>query len=501
MNRAEKDDLIERAFESLREVPPPDEARQASTRGVFLARARHYRGLSASAGQAVGRSRRGFLPLNLSLSKGLAMAGVIVAIVFALVAGTGGVIYAADGAAPGDALYPIDQAVESARLSLTSEPGATMELLLSLAEERLLEAEKLTGKGTERDLEVALSGYGATISALAQTLGAVESLDAAALTAQVDQSFSAHEAQWAAILEDADEEESGVEGAAEGCVGVEPHPVAERLAGSYGVPYEQIMSWFCDGDYGFGEIMHALETGQETGVPAADLLVLKTELGGWGRVWQGLGLIGRPEGVPAGPPADRPVGPPEDRPVGPPEDRPVGPSEDKPAGQPEDRPVGPPEDRPVGPPEDKPGGQPEDRPVGPPEDTPGGQPEDRPVGPPADAGPPDDAGPPGNGFEFCVGADSHPRAVDLAETYNVLYDDIMNWFCDGGYGFGDIMLALRTSRETGVPAGELLALKSELQGWGQVWQELGLVGQPDDAPGQSKDKQGGPSEDKGSKRP
>jgi hypothetical protein len=81
------------------------------------------------------------------LSRGLAMAGTVAAIILVLVAGAGGVLYAAEGAVPGDPLYGIDRAVESARLGLTSEPQAAMELLLSLAEERLLEAETVSGKG------------------------------------------------------------------------------------------------------------------------------------------------------------------------------------------------------------------------------------------------------------------------------------------------------------------------------------------------------------------
>jgi hypothetical protein len=81
------------------------------------------------------------------------------------------------------------------------------------------------------------------------------------------------------------------------CVGVEPHPVAQRLAETYGVPYEQIMGWFCEGRYGLGEIMHALQTGDgEDGNTPEQLLHRKTELGGWGQVWQEMGLIGRPDG-------------------------------------------------------------------------------------------------------------------------------------------------------------------------------------------------------------
>jgi hypothetical protein len=502
MKRGDSRDDLEKAFASLREVPAPDKERQATKRAAFLSRAGRLRG-------AVPDQQGGIPALRPGLSRRLAMAGTVVAIVLVLVVGGGGVLYAAEGAVPGDPLYGIDRAVESARLSLTSEPQAEMELLLSLAEERLQEAETLSGKGDAGNLELALSGYGATISSLAQTLSGVSGLEEETLTAVVDQSFSAHEARLAGILQEAsgDEGEQEEGEATQGCVGAALQPIAASLATSYGVPYEQIMGWFCDGNYGLGEIMHALETGEKTGVPAEDLLGLKTELGGWGRVWQGLGLIGRsedkpsgqPEDKPGGQPADRPVGPPEDkpggqpadRPVGPPEDKPVGPPEDKSVGQPADRPVGPPEDKPVGPPEDKPGGQPADRPVGPPEDKPGGPKEGKPEGSPDDAG-----------SDLCVGVEPHPRAAELAEDYGVAVEEIMTWFCEGGYGFGDILLALKTSQESDVPAGDLLARKTELGGWGEVWQELGLIGKPAKVPGgPSKEKPGGSDKEKPGGKP
>ncbi|MEW5985361.1 MAG: hypothetical protein AB1791_01890 [Chloroflexota bacterium] len=78
------------------------------------------------------------------------------------------------------------------------------------------------------------------------------------------------------------------------CVGVDPHPVGQRLADTYQVAYEDVMTWFCDG-YGFGEVTHALETAQETGLTPAEVLDMKAELGGWGLVWQELGLIGPPD--------------------------------------------------------------------------------------------------------------------------------------------------------------------------------------------------------------
>ncbi len=60
------------------------------------------------------------------------------------------------------------------------------------------------------------------------------------------------------------------------------------------------MTWFCEEHYGFGEIMHALQTAdpEEEGKTPEELLHRKTELGGWGQVWQELGLIGKPDDKP-----------------------------------------------------------------------------------------------------------------------------------------------------------------------------------------------------------
>ncbi len=147
----------------------------------------------------------------------------------------------------------------------------------------------------------------------------------------------------------------------------EEHPVAAAIAETYDTDYETVISMFCEGGgedgsakTGFGQIMLAFQTAEETDGSAQDILSERLDGKGWGQIWQDLDLIGKPDD--AGKPED--VGPPED------------------AGKPED--VGPPQD--VGKPDDA--GKPED--VGPPEDA--GKPDD--VGRPESAGPPDDhAGP------------------------------------------------------------------------------------------------------------
>jgi hypothetical protein len=78
------------------------------------------------------------------------------------------------------------------------------------------------------------------------------------------------------------------------------HPVGARLAGLYGLSYEEVMGWFCEGGHGFGQIMLALRTAEALdGIPD-DYLERRAEGEGWGRIWRGEGLIGRngrPEGA------------------------------------------------------------------------------------------------------------------------------------------------------------------------------------------------------------
>ena len=86
--------------------------------------------------------------------------------------------------------------------------------------------------------------------------------------------------------------------------------------------------------------------------------------------------------------------------------------------------------------------------------------------------------PPNEGF-YCTNPDArHPALNALAMGYGAEYGQLLNYFCIGHYGVGEIMLALQTAAlvDNGMTAGDILALKAELGGWGQVWQELGLKG-------------------------
>jgi hypothetical protein len=72
----------------------------------------------------------------------------------------------------------------------------------------------------------------------------------------------------------------------------------------------------------------------------------------------------------------------------------------------------------------------------------------------------------------CAALDPHPLAQSMAEQFNVSYDQIMTWYCDG-YAFSDILLALETEELVDQSAAELLKLLDSFT-WEEIWQGLGI---------------------------
>jgi hypothetical protein len=69
----------------------------------------------------------------------------------------------------------------------------------------------------------------------------------------------------------------------------------------------------------------------------------------------------------------------------------------------------------------------------------------------------------------------HPFGKRLASCYEeVEYETLQVWFCSG-FGWGQIMLALKTSEITGDDFDALLERRGEGEGWGQIWQDLELI--------------------------
>ncbi len=67
------------------------------------------------------------------------------------------------------------------------------------------------------------------------------------------------------------------------------HPVAQRLAEAFGVPYEVIMGYHCQG-FGFGEIARAYLLAAETGVDPQAYFDMKASGMGWGQIVREAGV-------------------------------------------------------------------------------------------------------------------------------------------------------------------------------------------------------------------
>lgn len=68
------------------------------------------------------------------------------------------------------------------------------------------------------------------------------------------------------------------------CTGADPHPTGLNLSQRYGVPYETIMYWFCEGRYGFGEIDLAYSLSRESGRPVEEIFAMRASGMGWGEI-------------------------------------------------------------------------------------------------------------------------------------------------------------------------------------------------------------------------
>lgn len=90
---------------------------------------------------------------------------------------------------------------------------------------------------------------------------------------------------------------------------------------------------------------------------------------------------------------------------------------------------------------------------------------------------------PGDKPDSCVETSPHPVAENIAATYQVEYDQVMDWFC-GGEAFDDILLALETRELTDAPVSDLLQRAGQV-GWDQVWEEYGVIQPTGDGNGNS----------------
>jgi hypothetical protein len=86
--------------------------------------------------------------------------------------------------------------------------------------------------------------------------------------------------------------------------------------------------------------------------------------------------------------------------------------------------------------------------------------------------------------------DHHPALFALAQQYNWPYEEVLRWFCEGRFGVGEIQHAFETwvAIDHRLTPNEILALKVQLGGWGQVWQQLGVKGGGNGANSHTKNK-------------
>ncbi|MBN1120571.1 MAG: hypothetical protein JXJ17_05795, partial [Anaerolineae bacterium] len=310
-------DIAIEGLEALsRENPSLDPSRQAAIKQQFLAEARQIRQQAVSRRQTIRPNiKRQFL-----FGGGWLRMSTVGKILLALTlfgSSVTGTAFAADASAPGQTLYPVDQAMEQIQTALAASPQAQARLGLQLASERAGEVGKLAKKGDFDNVGMAMHLYSAQVAALSL----LEDVD----DAQLDEALIEQEEQldeaFDYMLDDQDqlqtqdrdrdridmcgigsvddETDTGEEVVGEEVVDdvivddtttvVSGHPAAEKIADTYGVSYDQVMGWFCDG-FGFGEIILALSATEETGISTDELLAMKAEGTGWGNVWKEIGL-------------------------------------------------------------------------------------------------------------------------------------------------------------------------------------------------------------------
>ena len=79
----------------------------------------------------------------------------------------------------------------------------------------------------------------------------------------------------------------------------------------------------------------------------------------------------------------------------------------------------------------------------------------------------------------CASPEANALGASTAADYPTLAtpEQVMGWFCDGAE-FEDILTALETADQTGTLAEEMLQMLAAGMTWEEIWQVVGLTGQP-----------------------
>jgi hypothetical protein len=228
---------------------------------------------------------------------------------------------------------------------------------------------------------------------------------------------------------DADSAADGEELPGVTCTGADPHPKADKLLVDYpdaavsdetetsrSVTYDDIMGWFCNDKLGFGEIELAFKLSASSELLVDQIIELRLGGLGWGQIKQDLADLADDDGAPDEEPSDDGEEEPDDG-----EEEPDEGEEEPDEGE---------------------------------EET------------------PDDDG------DRCTGTREHPKASKLEADYagvegvDVTAGDIMGWFCDLHFGFGEIDLMLGLSAQYGKDIDEIITMRLGGLGWGQIKKDL-----------------------------
>ncbi len=125
-----------------------------------------------AARRRAAQPRRSWLPRFVLARPAWALAAFLLAVL--LLGTTAGMVQAAEGALPGDALYGVKRSLEEVRLLFSLSPEGDAALLATFLDERLEELERLLEEGRLEDLDLAEAAY---LETLERAREAAESLD------------------------------------------------------------------------------------------------------------------------------------------------------------------------------------------------------------------------------------------------------------------------------------------------------------------------------------
>src|SRR5262249_15979731 len=120
--------------------------------------------------------------------------------IFLLTSFGGGVVFAAEGALPGDTLYPIKLTFENVQVALAPTEEARAEAFVHLAYNRLTDVERATAAGRVSSVSLAVDSYAEDVSEASQILSqeAPSLQTATVLTNRLQTDFVRHEGAIAA---------------------------------------------------------------------------------------------------------------------------------------------------------------------------------------------------------------------------------------------------------------------------------------------------------------